>query len=236
MKLHSTSELPSVSRRGFAAVLVAASVAAVCATGAPALATTTKLGCAMSTTLGPSTIVAGTPVTVTATLKKLNGTAIAGRALKLYQRPAGAAAYTLWGTATTSSTGLAKWTPHPILNTTYQVRFLGDATYVAINGPALGMHVAPRITANPATVTIAKGASSTISGSVYPARPGATLTLQKVVSGVWTNAGTAKLSSTSTYALSVTPTGSGTTAYRLTLPADATHVAGASPTAFVVVS
>src|SRR4051794_8844053 len=210
--------------RPFALAVAGAALAALSAGVPGAAASTAVVGDEISMSIAPSTVVAGSAPTVTTTLTRLNGTPITGRTMRLYARPAGSSAYTLLTWIATNSSGVATFAPKPVLTTTYQARFAGDGTYASISGPALTVGVAPRVTASPLQSTVAKGAGSAVTGSVYPGRPGATLSVQRVISGTWSTFGTTTLSSTSTYRVTLTPPSTGTWAYRLTIPADATHL------------
>jgi hypothetical protein len=98
---------------------------------------------------------------------------------------------------------------------------------------------APRsvVTLYASKTSVRHGTSVTLSGTVRPSRPGATVIIQRKVNGVWRTFTTVRLSSASAYRYVWTPRAAGTFVFRATIGARANPsvLGGTSATRKVVV-
>lgn len=207
-------------------------------TGATSVASptvTTAVPTTLSSTLSPSTVLTGRSTTLTTRLTRSGGTALAARALRVYQRPAGTTTWTFAASLRTDATGRAHWTSRPSRTTAVQVRYAGSA----VERPATSTRtavLAPVVTAQLAAAAVRLGTSTALRGALRPAFPGQLVYRQGYYSGAWhTWAGT-RTSATGSYAFAVKPTVRAVNTYRVWVPASSTHSAAASPTVLLRVS
>ncbi len=207
-------------------------------TGATSVASptvTTAVPTTLSSTLSPSTVLTGGATTLTTRLTRSGGTALAARALRVYQRPAGSTAWSFAASMLTDATGRAHWSARPSRTTALQVRYAGSAA----ERPATSTRtvvLAPVVTAQLAAAAVRLGVSTALRGMLRPAFPGQLVYRQGYYSGAWhTWAGT-RTSATGTYAFAVKPTVRAVNTYRVWVPASSTHSAAASPTVLLRVS
>jgi hypothetical protein len=78
------------------------------------------------------------------------------------------------------------------------------------------------------TAKVELGQTGHVTGSVSPARPGKSVTLQRLVGSSWQNRGSAALSSTSHFSFVFKPTVKGTYYYRVVKPAEAGYASSIS--------
>jgi hypothetical protein len=147
----------------------------------------------------------------------------------LTQRPAGARAASSVANATTSARGSVSFRVTPRVNTTYVLIFAGNPTLSAASGSPVPIRVAPRITAALAHRTVARGQTARVSGRVTPAPGGRRLALQRERGRRWVTIASARTDRTGRYHFRIRAHGAGRAAYRVRLPATATHAAGVSP-------
>jgi hypothetical protein len=221
----------SLSRFVRPAVLLAAVVLVLAlSAGTAAAAAAAQLTAAAS----PATVVYPGAAVVVGALTGESG-AVGGAALDLFQRPAGTAAEWLHaGSTTTAAGGSFAFDVAPAVSTDYQVRYAGGAGVPAAAAD-VRLPVQPRVTlSSPQGLWL--GESARLRGSVAPARPGATVAIERRVSGVWQPFLTAALDSASRFSLGWTPAEYGFYRLRARLEADAEHDAGASASRRVIVN
>lgn len=168
------------------------------------------------------TVWPGSAVTVNARLSRdaAGGPALAGRRVSIQASPNGVGGWSTVGEGTTSSTGEVSMTVRPLGTTYYRAVHGGvpdtleatESAAVTVRVPLvsrLSSTVSARTPSYKKTVTI----SGTLRRATGTAVGGATVRLQTLRSGVWTNLATARTSGSGSVSFPVTP--SSKTAYRL---------------------
>ncbi len=142
---------------------------------------------ASSLTISRSTAVRyGSATTTSATLKdSKTGHAVAGAALKLYSRTSTAGAWSLAGSASTSSKGVARKAVKPTRRTYYQWRFAGSPTLKASTSATETVSVRQVVAAHVTPTSIKHGKSVKVYGTVSPASSGQKVTLQRLMGKAW---------------------------------------------------
>ena len=217
-----------------AAHLVVALAAAVLillvSAGAAAAAAAAQLTAAAS----PATVVYPGAALVGGALTGESG-AVEGAAIDLFQRPAGTAAEWLpAGSTTTAADGSFSFGVKPEVSTDYQARYAGGAGGAPAQAD-VRLPVQPRVTFSSAR-SLWLGESVRLRGSVAPAHPGATVVIERRVSGEWQPLLTATLDSASRFSLGWTPAEYGFYRLRARMDADADHDGGASVSRRVIVN
>lgn len=134
----------------------------------------------------------------------------------------------------TDAAGRCLWTPGPAVNTTYRVAYAGDGTYAPATAD-LEVRVRPRITTSfPKSFWL--GDAVTLRGRVAPAHPGAQVTIERKVSGVWQDFATVTLKDDSTFAARFKPTSPGFKYFRVRMAADAEHAVAITTSRRIVVN
>lgn len=213
-------------------LLVAVVVALLCGVvwGAPrADAATPPALPTPALTLGaePGELVAGRTATVSARID------VPGASLALSHMRAGESGFTLLRTLIAGADGVVSWQTQPELTTTYRVEFAESGTWSAAAAETT-ISVQPRLTLT-ATEHVYEGRSVSFSAGVFPAHPGATVELQRLVDGVWTPWQTLTLNAASRAVYRWASDARGSFAFRLAMPTDAEHGAGASAKRVVTV-
>ena len=181
-------------------------------------------------TVSAPTVTYGTPTTVTARLVDPAGLAVPGEPVSLYARRAGTTTDQRVGTGTTSATGLVA--VRAVLPATSALVLHHAAGRVAeVRLPVPGVAVAPKVTVRPGASAVRLGRSWPVTGTVAPAVvAGVPVRLESYVAGRWTLLATGRTTSTTDYRVDWRPTSLATLSLRVVRPADADHVAGATPT------
>jgi hypothetical protein len=91
---------------------------------------------------------------------------IQGQSVNLFARRAGTGGELGAGTATTSTDGMARFTPTPSATTTYRTSFAGSDTHGLAESPQVTVTVRPRVTARLKASTVTMSSSITVSGTV----------------------------------------------------------------------
>ena len=160
------------------------------------------------------------------------GAALAGASLSLLERPAGAAGYSSTGrTASAGADGAFRFDVAPSVSTDYRVEFAGDGAYADVH-----LGVKPSITFRDPADPWLGGKAAILKGTVAPARPGATVTIERRVGDAWEPVISGTLDSGSRYAISWTPSEFGYYRLRARIDADAGLEAAASASKRVVVN
>ncbi|MGZ4199820.1 MAG: SpoIID/LytB domain-containing protein [Thermoleophilia bacterium] len=189
------------------------------------------------------TIVYGSNVTLTG---RRYPQLAAGKAVTLHVRPAGGA----WSShKAVSAAGSGDVAGYTVRFTSYSVKLTPTTTTqyyfstpAAMGASALSAHitidVAPAVTLQASSTTVATGDKVTLSGTVTPATAAKTVTLQAKAPGSssWSSVGSAALAADGTYSLAWTDAAAGATALRVRVAASKTLVAGTSPTVTITAS
>jgi hypothetical protein len=176
------------------------------------------------------TITAGSATTIAGTLLRSAGAGAAGLTVALTQRTAGAPAATTIAHATTTATGTVSFRVRPRVNATYQLAFAGTPTLTAASGAPTRIEVAPRITAAFAHRSVPARTAVRLSGTATPAPGPRRLSLQLRRGRRWVTIASARADRAGRYHFTIRARGRGTTRYRVTLAATATHARGLSAT------
>jgi hypothetical protein len=182
----------------------------------------------------PATVVYPGTAVVAGALAGESGS-VGGAALELFQRPAGTAAeWSPAGSTTTAADGSYSFAVAPDVSTDYQVRYAGGTGVPAAQAD-VRLPVQPLVTlSGPRSLWL--GESARLRGSVAPAHPGATVVIDRRVSGEWQPFLSVALDSASRLSLGWTPAESGFYHLRARLDAHEDHDTGSSPSRRVVVS
>jgi len=208
-----------------------------------ALATVLLAVCALALLLaGPAA--AAEPVALTATISSpyivypgsatISGAApVPGAALSLLALPAGAADWTPAGSTTAGGDGAFSFTVAPSVSTEYRV------AYEPAGQPAAQVDVSLRVRPRLATAFpdgLWLGGSVVLRGTVAPAHPGGTVTIDRRVDGVWQPFLTAALNADSRFALPWTPGAFGYFRLRARMDADVGHESATAASELVTVN
>jgi PKD repeat protein len=157
--------------------------------GAPV---TVKLASALAFASQP-TLRYGASRTLTTTLR-VAGSPAGGRTVTLLAEPAGATSFKAVGTATTSSSGVARIAVTPHVTTAYKWSYAGnDATFGA-RSVTRTMHVAFAVSAYLTKAHIAVGKTTTVWGTVAPSAAGQHVVVQRKAGTKWVTVATVTLS------------------------------------------
>ena len=182
---------------------------------------------ALTLTAAPAGVVAGSPTVLSAAL------GIAGATLELSSEAAGESAFTPLAGATTGADGSATFSQAPVATTVYRVDFAGDSDWAPVFA-TVAVAVSPRVTlTGPAAVFGWREIGFTV--TVSPQHPGATVVLQRRQNHRWKAWRRLTLGDDSRAVCRFRATRVGRFAYRMTIAADAGHVAGASARAVLQV-
>ncbi len=211
--------LPGVAALA-AALLAVALVAAGPALADPSPSASPTAVPALALTAAPSGLVAGAATALSASL------GIPGATLELSAEAAGEATFTPLAEATTGADGIAAFTESPAVTTIYRVEFAGNADWAPAGAEAT-VKVAPHLTlTGPAAVFGWREVSLRITAS--PQHAGAAVMLQRRQGRVWKPFRRLTLGADSSAVARFRARRLGRFAYRVTMTADAQHVAGVS--------
>jgi hypothetical protein len=180
-------------------------------------------------TSSPKTLIAGGRGAIN--LKVLLGSnGIPGAPLTVQARLHGTTAWQTIASLKASSTGTLSYAVAPSQSSDYLIRYsggpYGPATSVS---PIIAVGVAQKVTAAFSRSSVRTGTTVTLSGAVAPAKAGQLVSVQRYSSGKWRTTANMKLSSTSSYRLSLRAT-RGSVSYRVVRATDSRNLAGTSPT------
>jgi hypothetical protein len=176
----------------------------------------------------PRTLVAGSRGTINMKVLLGSGTMPAAT-IVVETRPHGTTTWKTVRTTTASTAGSLAYTVAPTVSTDY--RFVHPAdTYgpAASTSATVTTLVAAKVTARLSSTAVRTGSHVTLSGGVLPAKPGQLVSVQRYSSGAWHTVAYVKLSSASTYRMSL-EAAKGSVNYRVARAADRSNVAGTSP-------
>jgi len=221
----------TLSRSARLAVMLAAVVLILALSAGTAVA---AAAAQLTAAASPATVVYPGAAVVRGALTGESG-AVGGAALDLVQRPAGTAAeWVPAGSTTTAADGSFSFDVEPAVSTDYQVRY-ADGAGVPAAVADVRLPVQPFVTlSSPQSRWL--GESVRLRGSVAPAHPGATVAIERRVSGVWQPFLTTTLDSASRFSFGWTPAEFGFYRLRARVDADADHDAGTSASRRVIVN
>lgn len=180
-----------------------------------------------------ATVVAGRPVSLTGVVKNARGSAAPGVSVRLERMVSGSTSWLATGAATTSSTGKATWSIVPSKATSYRLVVTGGG--VSAPSGAKRVSVAPVVSRTLSDSSLRLKQSFVVAGRVSPNRAWQLVRLERYSAGSWKLVRTTKLTSTSTYRFTVTPSTRSTTTFRVAKPAESAYAASASSTFKVTV-
>jgi hypothetical protein len=152
----------------------------------------------------------------------------------LYRRTVGETVFRRIASFTASATGVFTFKPAPVVATTYRLHYAGDEHWLSAT-TELTVKVKPRIVLGASPQEFFLGGRTVLTGVVKPAHPGATVVLQRLLNGAWTDWRTLTLDASSRFSSRVKPTSWGLRYFRVRMDADAEHATGLSPRLRVVV-
>jgi lipoprotein-anchoring transpeptidase ErfK/SrfK len=203
-----------------AALLAVVLAAAPAALADPAPSPSPTAVPALTLTAAPSGLVAGAATVLTAAL------GVPGEALELSAEAAGESTFTPLAGATTGADGSAAFSEGPAAATTYRVDFAGNADWAPATAQAT-VTVAPRITLTGRGAVFGwRKMSFTV--TVSPHHAGASVVLQRRQGHSWKLWRRLTLGAGSRAVARFRAARLGRFAYRVTMAADAQHVAGMS--------
>jgi len=181
-------------------------------------------------TVAKSRILAGSAAAVTGHLAVTGGSGAAGQPVTLDQRAVGAKATSTVASARTRAGGSVSFRVSPRRNTDYTLVFAGSPTLGAASAQRQEVQVAPRIKAVLARRAIALGHATKLTGSVSPAESGRRIQLELEHGRRWKAMGSAAVSRSGRFGLSVRASSAGRLRYRVVIPADSENAPGVSAT------
>jgi phosphate ABC transporter phosphate-binding protein len=182
-------------------------------------------------------LVAGQPVALTARLAATSvrsaiSAPVGHRVLRLERRRHGTTSWVAVADRITDSAGRASFVARPDSSSDYRVRFVAVGGY---SGSAAVRTVRVRyaVTARSSSSVVRPAQAVVLTGVVGPRAPGRVVVLQELRGTTWVTRATARLTFRGGFVLRVTPQGRGLHRLRVQMPADASHLVGASPTVSV---
>jgi lipoprotein-anchoring transpeptidase ErfK/SrfK len=159
---------------------------------------------------------------------------LAGAALSLLARPAGATDWAPAGSTTSAADGAFSFPAvSPSVSTDYRVVFAATSAQDAAQAD-VGLRVRPLVTVVfPGDLRL--GGSAYVRGAVAPAHPGAAVVIERLLDGLWQPLGAATLDADSRFSFRWAPDAVGFYRLRARMDADADHYTGASRAKLVVV-
>ena len=148
--------------------------------------------------------------------------------VQLLAQTAGSSTWNVTLTATTDYDGRVSFSPRPARNMSYVIRLPASATQQGSQSPSQPVVVNALHGAKLSATSVALGRTATLTATVAPSQAGRILTLQRLVSGKWTNVTSHALDGKSSWVFSVKPTARGTYTYRTSSAAYAANGAGTS--------
>jgi parallel beta-helix repeat protein len=175
-----------------------------------------------------SSLVVGTPVTITGALRRSSGAAVTGEPIDVYVRPMGSAVdYTWLDSVTTSADGAISFESRPTQHSEFTLRFFARDGYASSASGTANVRVASSVSVQRSQASVVSGQSVSITGVVRPA--GQSVRVQRYADGAWTTFATATSNGTGAFSVSTRPA-PGVTSYRAVAPASTIRDAGVSAT------
>jgi hypothetical protein len=187
------------------------------------LAHLSAAGAVHTATGGASTVISG-QLTDAASSAPLSGTLVT-----VQNRPAGRTVWTNGASSLTSVSGSVRLTVRPTANTAYRLLAAAAGGYAGTTSSQVEVDVRPRIAIAAAHRHVTVGELDRLSVTSTPAQPGQQVDLQQSVDGSWTTMRVGHLSHAGRQLFTIRLAHGGTGRFRVIEPADARHVAAASP-------
>lgn len=168
------------------------------------------------------------PALVSTRLTTSTGAPVAGQTVALFTKSHIGTTWSQVATAKTNTSGAAALAKYFSANTDVQWRYAGNATHTAALSPVGTTMVRPLLTVVRRPMHLSLGHSFLISGTVKPHPAGQVVQLQQFFLGAWHITKTTTSDSTGAFAFAVKPAVTGIYTYRVSVPADATHVTATS--------
>lgn len=149
--------------------------------------------------------------------------------VQLMSKTAGSSTWVVAARSTTDYAGNVTFSPAPAKNTSYQIVAPASSRQVGSASRVLTATVNAALVSRLSATSAPLGHAVTLTTTVRPGEAGRPVTLQRLVSGRWTNVVSHTLTSSSGSTFSVRPSARGTYTYRTTVTATSTNGAGASP-------
>jgi len=202
-----------------------------------------KISTQLSAVASPTSVAVNAPLTINGTLLNATSGPIAGATIQLQWYSGGTWTNVTGETNNTTSTGTYSIsTSGPAVGTyQYQTIYEGNTTYANATSPTVTVQVVipTTLTAVANVTTVAANTPFTINGTLNftsgTGIAGATIQLQKNVSGTWTNVATNVTDANGTYQFNNSESAAGTYQYQTTYAGDAFIGAATSPVVTVTV-
>lgn len=163
-----------------------------------------------------------------------SGAAVSGESIALMGRKSGSRVWEPIGSATTSSTGLARITLTPFVTLEVQAYYYGgDGLMGATAGPVITV-MGRRASAAAVDTTLRSGDVMTVKGRVAPAVT-STVTLQRYYGGQWRSVLTRSTRSDGVFSFSRTVSGAGKQKFRAWVASKSPFAAGPSGDVWITV-
>ena len=223
---------------------LAASYAAVVATGQPAARTVVgdlavaSWTTATTMTTSTASVAQGATVPTTGRVTRTGGGAAQPAPavpVKVYLQPAAGGAEVLVGSTTTRADGTYSVAARPTQNGTLRARVVTVPGYLDSTSATAAVTVAAGVTVTPSTRTPRVGVAFTVRATVTPAQVATVHLERSVAGGAWTAVGSATTSSTGLWTFSVTPAATGAVQYRVRVDATTRNAAATSAATAVTV-
>lgn len=178
----------------------------------------------------PSSVLTGTAVTLSATLKT-NGVALANQSVGLYLKGTGSKSYKLATTLVTNSNGAVSYKVAPSSTTSYQWRFASSSAnqYAPANASSFTITTRQKVAISSKPTSVSYRGTATIKGRVMPYKSGVTVRLVRIVSGKRIVVASARTTTGGYFTIKAPMTVRGTYAYVVTAVAYTGEAQGQSP-------
>lgn len=178
----------------------------------------------------PSSVLTGTAVTLSATLKT-NGVALANQSVGLYLKGTGSKSYKLAKTLVTNSSGAVSYKVAPSSTTSYQWRFASSSAnqYAPANASSFTITTRQKVTISSKPTSVSYRGTATIKGRVTPHKSGVTVRLVRIVSGKRIVVASARTTTGGYFTIKAPMTVRGTYPYVVTAVAYTGEAQGQSP-------
>jgi hypothetical protein len=177
------------------------------------------------------------PTNATLRTRLVTGTTgIVGQSVSLWMRKRGTTAWSHVRNVPTLTGGYASTLHSPLWHADYQWRYAGDPAYTASNGAVVGQNSRARATSVFDRTTMVRGSTAKLSGTIRPARKGATAYIQHWTGVTWTNVGTIVMGSSEAYSVSLRLGSPGSYQLRVYLPTNVDRYGAVSTKAVLKVT
>jgi spore germination protein len=180
------------------------------------------------TATAPARLVYGPRAEVTGRLTTRDGTPVPGRRVTVWRRSAGAAGWSVLGTAETSDSGQVSMSFLPRYNGEVRLSSPGSWNLAPGSSPPVPTLVAYRVTGRYDQATVPLGTQVRLRGTAAPARPGTRVVRQRWAAGRWVTVGTAPVAADGDYLFAFGWNVRGRELFRVVAPATRANTTGYS--------